>query len=192
MKGWKKSANWSFPRGKINKAESDLDCAIREVYEETGFDVRSAGLVGEHGNPKYIDITMREQQLRLYVFAGVPMDAQFAPRTRKEISKIQWFKLSELPTLKKQKQPPDQSEDLDVSVNKFYMVAPFMVPLKKWISQRKKGMQILTTTENTGEYYRQNEITSTAFDRPSTQATPRICKRAALSRPFRTDDSAFA
>lgn len=141
MKGWKKSANWSFPRGKINKAEADLDCAIREVYEETGFDVRSAGLVGEHENPKYIDITMREQQLRLYIFADVPMDAQFAPRTRKEISKIQWFKLSELPTLKKQKQPPDQSEDLDVIINKFYMVAPFMVPLKKWISQRKKGRE---------------------------------------------------
>lgn len=138
MKGWKKSANWSFPRGKINKAEADLDCAIREVYEETGFDVRNAGLVGEDETPKYIDITMREQQLRLYIFADVPMNAQFAPRTRKEISKIQWFKLSELPTLKKQKQPPDQSEDLDVIVNKFYMVAPFMVPLKKWISQRKK------------------------------------------------------
>lgn len=138
VKGWKKSANWSFPRGKINKGEADLDCAIREVYEETGFDVRNAGLVGEDENVKYVDITMREQQLRLYIFPDVPMDTQFAPRTRKEISKIQWFKLSELPTLKKQKQPPDQSEDLDVITNKFYMVAPFMVPLKKWISQRKR------------------------------------------------------
>lgn len=139
VKGWKKSANWSFPRGKINKGEADLDCAIREVYEETGFDVRDAGLVGEDEDAKYVDITMREQQLRLYIFPNIPMDAQFAPRTRKEISKIQWFKLSELPTLKKQKQPPDQSEDLDIASNKFYMVAPFMVPLRKWISQRKKG-----------------------------------------------------
>lgn len=138
VKGWKKSANWSFPRGKINKGEADLDCAIREVYEETGFHVRDAGLIGDDENAKYIDITMREQQLRLYVFPNIPMDAQFAPRTRKEISKIQWFKLSDLPTLKKQKQPPDQSEDLDIAANKFYMVAPFMVPLKKWISQRKK------------------------------------------------------
>lgn len=139
VKGWKKSANWSFPRGKINKDEADLDCAIREVYEETGFHVRDAGLVGDDENMKYIDVTMREQQLRLYVFPGIPMDAHFAPRTRKEISKIQWYKLSELPTLKKQKQQQGQSEDLATTANKFYMVAPFMVPLKKWIQQQRKA-----------------------------------------------------
>ncbi len=138
VKGWKKSANWSFPRGKINKDEGDLDCAIREVYEETGFHVRDAGLVGDNDDMKYFDVTMREQQMRLYVFPGIPMDAQFAPRTRKEISKIQWYKLSELPTLKKQKQQQGQNEDLAITANKFYMVAPFMVPLKKWISQQKK------------------------------------------------------
>ena len=45
VKGWKKGANWSFPRGKINKDENDLKCAVREVYEETGFDIQEAGLV---------------------------------------------------------------------------------------------------------------------------------------------------
>ena len=138
VKGWKKSASWSFPRGKINKDEADLECAIREVHEETGFHLRDAGLVADEEKVKYLDMTMREQQLRLYIFPNVPMDAHFAPRTRKEISKIQWFKLSELPALKKQKQPQDQSEASDVAANRFYMVAPFMVPLKKWIAQQKK------------------------------------------------------
>ncbi len=86
VKGWKKGANWSFPRGKINKDERDLDCAVREVYEETGFDLREAGLVGEEPQMKYIEVTMREQHMRLYVFRGVPMDTHFEPRTRKEIS----------------------------------------------------------------------------------------------------------
>jgi mRNA-decapping enzyme subunit 2 len=132
VKGWKKGANWSFPRGKINKDEKDIDCAIREVYEETGFDIREAGLVKEEKDVKYIEITMREQHMRLYVFRGVPLDTQFAPRTRKEISKIEWYKLSELPTLKKSKRQ-------DVSnANKFYMVAPFLNPLKKWIAQQRK------------------------------------------------------
>jgi len=136
VKGWKKGANWSFPRGKINKGEPDLDCAIREVYEETGFDVRAAGLVKDEDNVKYIEITMREQHMRLYVFPGVPKDTHFEPRTRKEISKIEWYKLSELPTLKKSKQ---HDEGLAVAnANKFYMVAPFLNPLKKWISQQKK------------------------------------------------------
>ncbi|KAL8830611.1 MAG: hypothetical protein Q9191_001336 [Dirinaria sp. TL-2023a] len=139
VKGWKKGANWSFPRGKINKAEPDLDCAIREVYEETGFDLREAGLVAEEENMKYIEITMREQHMRLYVFRDVPMNTQFEPKTRKEISKIQWYKLSELPTLKKGKnQHEGKGEDLANNANKFYMVAPFLVPLKKWISQQRK------------------------------------------------------
>jgi len=33
VKGWKKNSGWSFPRGKINKDEEDLACAIREVDE---------------------------------------------------------------------------------------------------------------------------------------------------------------
>ena len=140
VKGWKKGANWSFPRGKINKDEKDLDCAIREVYEETGFDIKGAGLVGSDEDAKFIEVNMREQQLRLYVFRDVPMDTLFEPRTRKEISKIQWYKLSELPTLKKSKHQHQQSQgdDLANNANKFYMVAPFLVPLKKWISQQRR------------------------------------------------------
>ncbi|KAI9371785.1 hypothetical protein BJX61DRAFT_534498 [Aspergillus egyptiacus] len=136
VKGWKKGANWSFPRGKINRGEKDLDCAIREVYEETGYDVREAGLIKDEDAVKFIEITMREQHMRLYVFRGVPQDTYFEPRTRKEISKIEWWKLSDLPTLKKSKQF-DQGQAV-ATANKFYMVAPFLHPLKKWIAQQKK------------------------------------------------------
>lgn len=139
VKGWKKSANWSFPRGKINKDENDLDCAIREVYEETGFDVREAGLVKDERDHKYIEVTMREQHMRLYVFRGVPKDAHFEPKTRKEISKIQWYKLTDLPTLKKSRQHEGSGTDhASINANKFYMVAPFLNPLKKWIAQQRK------------------------------------------------------
>ncbi|KAF4584286.1 mRNA decapping protein 2, Box A [Ophiocordyceps camponoti-floridani] len=139
VKGWKKGSSWSFPRGKINKDEDDLDCAIREVYEETGFDIRAAGLVPSH-KPKSIEITMREQQLRLYVFRDIPMDTDFQPRTRKEISKIQWYKLSELPAFRKKGDKAAQYHDGGAGnqATKFYMVAPFLVPLKKWIASQKK------------------------------------------------------
>ena len=138
VKGWKKGANWSFPRGKINKDEPDLDCAVREVYEETGYDIKAAGLVGSEEETKYIEVTMREQHMRLYVFRGVPMDTHFEPRTRKEISKIEWYKLSQLPTIKKMKQLGLKGEDLAVNANRYYMVAPFLVPLKKWIAAQRK------------------------------------------------------
>ena len=140
VKGWKKNANWSFPRGKINKDEEDLVCAMREVYEETGFDIEKAGVVPESRNVMSIEIAMREQHIRLFVFRGVPMDTHFEPRTRKEISKIQWWKLSDLPTMKKIKQQQGEArgEDLATNANKFYMVAPFLGPLRRWTSQQKK------------------------------------------------------
>ncbi|KAI1624861.1 Dcp2, box A domain-containing protein [Exophiala viscosa] len=139
VKGWKKSANWSFPRGKINKDENDLDCAVREVYEETGFDIRAAGLVKDEKDMKYIEVTMREQHMRLYVFRGVPKDTYFEPKTRKEISKIEWYKLTDLPTLKKSRQQEGSGTDQPaLNANKFYMVAPFLNPLKKWITQQRK------------------------------------------------------
>ncbi|KIW40241.1 uncharacterized protein PV06_07454 [Exophiala oligosperma] len=139
VKGWKKGANWSFPRGKINKDENDLDCAVREVYEETGFDIRAAGLVKDEKDMKYIEVTMREQHMRLYVFRGVPKDVHFEPKTRKEISKIEWYKLTDLPTLKKNRQHEGSGTDQPtMNANKFYMVAPFLNPLKKWIAQQRK------------------------------------------------------
>ncbi|KAK4997836.1 mRNA-decapping enzyme subunit 2 [Elasticomyces elasticus] len=145
VKGWKKSSGWSFPRGKINKEEKDLDCAIREVWEETGYDVRQAGLVTDQSATNHIDVVMREQHMRLFVFRGVPMDTHFEPRTRKEISKIQWYKLSDLPTFKKNKQQ-EQGQDVG-NANKFYMVAPFLGPLKTWIKhQRRLGAQTTETS----------------------------------------------
>ena len=140
VKGYKKGSSWSFPRGKINKDEKDIDCAIREVYEETGYDIRQAGLFSNEEDVRSIDITMREQNMKLFVFPGVPMDTHFEPRTRKEISKIEWYRLSDLPTLKKMKQQQQlqSGQELAKNANKFYMVAPFLVPLKKYIAQLRK------------------------------------------------------
>ncbi|KAK4963325.1 mRNA-decapping enzyme subunit 2 [Elasticomyces elasticus] len=134
VKGWKKGASWSFPRGKINKDEKDLDCAVREVYEETGYDVKEAGLFpDDEGDAKYIDVTMREQHMRLFVFRGVKEDTYFEPQTRKEISKIAWYNIRDLPGFAKRQKGVEQ-----VSANKFYMVAPFLGPLKKWINVQRK------------------------------------------------------
>jgi mRNA-decapping enzyme subunit 2 len=139
VKGWKKGAKWSFPRGKINKDEKDLDCAIREVYEETGFDIQEAGLVPEdEENAKYIEMSLREQHMRLYVFRSVPMDTHFEPRTRKEISKISWYKLADLPTLKKEKQQINPNGEDALKGSNFYMVAPFIRQLKNWIKEQKR------------------------------------------------------
>lgn len=136
VKGWKKSANWGFPRGKINKDEDDLDCAIREVYEETGYDLEEAGFVPQNRQVKSIDLNMHEQQIRLFIFRGIPTNAHFEPRTRKEISVVDWWRLSDLPAYRKGKLQTQQQPVCNPA--NFYMVAPFLAHVKKWIAEQKK------------------------------------------------------
>lgn len=146
VKGWKKNANWSFPRGKINKDEDDLVCAIREVYEETGFDLQAAGCVPENRQVKSIHLPLRDQDMMLYVFRDIPMDTHFEPRTRKEISKIQWWRISDLPGFRKK-----GLQNMDNGPNKFsnfYMVAPFLKELRRWtVDQKKQDQKRLSSNQ---------------------------------------------
>ncbi|KAG8957088.1 mRNA-decapping enzyme subunit 2 [Tulasnella sp. 419] len=93
VKGWKSNAPWSFPRGKINQNEPLHECAAREVLEETGFDCKGRLL-----EDQYITIHSKDSHtVTLFVVPNVPEDFAFNTRTRKEISKIDWFPLSQLP-----------------------------------------------------------------------------------------------
>ncbi|KAI0778210.1 Dcp2, box A domain-containing protein, partial [Trametes elegans] len=122
VKGWKSSAGWGFPKGKINEQEPKHRCAIREVYEETGYNLEN-----QLDKENVIQLSIREQSISLYIVPGVPEDFPFQTRTRKEISKISWFKLSELPTWRRNKTAP----------GKFYLISPFIGPLKQFIHDRK-------------------------------------------------------
>ena len=83
VKGWRAKASWTFPGGKINQDESERDCAVREVREETGFDC--SPLLSQD-NTDYMQLTMREQRIRLYVVPGVSEKTVMEPMTRHEIS----------------------------------------------------------------------------------------------------------
>ena len=78
VKGWKSTGSWGFPRGKINQNETDMDCAVREVLEETGVD-----LDGEMKEEDTIEIFMDGKRNKLYIVAGVDPDStEFAPKCR--------------------------------------------------------------------------------------------------------------
>ncbi|RZC76356.1 hypothetical protein C5167_000431 [Papaver somniferum] len=83
VKGWKSGASWSFPRGKRNKDEEDHTCAAREVLEETGFNTSKLLKVDD-----FIEVTVGEQRVRLFIVVGAKDDTVFAPQTKKEISLI--------------------------------------------------------------------------------------------------------
>merc|ERR1719163_2196365 len=43
-----KGDKWMYPRGKINEDESEAECAVREVWEETGIDINGKVDVGAY------------------------------------------------------------------------------------------------------------------------------------------------
>ncbi|KAG5647978.1 hypothetical protein DXG03_007012 [Asterophora parasitica] len=122
VKGWKSSSGWGFPKGKINQVEPPASCAIREVLEETGYN-----LAGQLDPENVIEMSIKEQKISLFIVPGVPEDYPFKTKTRKEISKIEWFRLTDLPTWKRNK----------TAAGRFYLISPFIGALKAFINERK-------------------------------------------------------
>jgi mRNA-decapping enzyme subunit 2 len=122
VKGWKSSSGWGFPKGKINEDEPPPTCAVREVLEETGYN-----LAGKINPNDVIEMSIREQKMSLFIVPGIPEDFPFKTKTRKEISKIEWFKLTDLPTWRRNKASP----------GKFYLISPFIGALKAFINEHK-------------------------------------------------------
>lgn len=126
---WAKSS-WGFPKGKVNENEDPVHCAIREVYEETGFD--TSHLISP---TDFFESIFNYQFTRLYVVAGVPMDTEFIPRTRNEIKSCEWFPIDLLPN---HKTDLDCKVNLGMNANSFFMVMPFIKKLKKWVYTKRE------------------------------------------------------
>ncbi|TXT16055.1 hypothetical protein VHUM_00558 [Vanrija humicola] len=127
VRGWKSNAGWCFPRGKINSEESDMDCAIREVEEETGYDM--SGKVNEKD---FIKTQISAQEVTMFLAKGVDESTVFETQTRKEIGAIEWIPFYDLPTWTNKKGPKRTGGK---GQKKFYNVTPFVGPLKKWLAK---------------------------------------------------------
>lgn len=114
VRSWKGNS-WSFPKGKINEFEDEYDCAMRECFEETGFNP------SEHCSPDdFVVVHEKNKVTKLYIASGVPKITVFIPQTRKEISKVDFFPLDCLP-------------------KRVWGVHPFLPTLSRWISKQLKN-----------------------------------------------------
>lgn len=178
VKGWKSSSGWGFPKGKINEDEPPPTCAIREVLEETGYN-----LAGEINPDDVIEMSIREQKISLFIVPGVPEDFPFKTKTRKEISKIEWFKLTDLPTWKRSK----------ASAGKFYLISPFISALKTFINERKpagirKKVKASSACHSPNESAQESSSQSSSADNGDPQTpSPQYSAPAINSGPHLTD-----
>ncbi|XP_071437191.1 m7GpppN-mRNA hydrolase isoform X1 [Pithys albifrons albifrons] len=128
VQGYLAKSGWGFPKGKVNKEEAPHDCAAREVFEETGFDIKDYICKEE-----YIEQRINDQLARLYIIPGVPKNTKFNPKTRREIRNVEWFSINKLPCHRNDMTPKSK---LGLAPNKFFMAIPFIRPLREWISRR--------------------------------------------------------
>jgi 8-oxo-dGTP diphosphatase len=76
--------DWTIPKGKAERDESDEDCAVREVEEEAG--VR-AELLWELPTTRYADSLGRQKQARYWAMHAVAGEA--APHA--EVDEVRWL-----------------------------------------------------------------------------------------------------
>jgi len=85
--------DWSFPKGKAEPGESDEDCALREVSEETGLCCR---LGDELASSEYVDARGRPKRVRWWRMEPVADDG-FSPND--EVDELRWVTPEEASSL---------------------------------------------------------------------------------------------
>jgi 8-oxo-dGTP pyrophosphatase MutT (NUDIX family) len=80
--------DWTLPKGKAEPGETDEECALREVEEETGLVCR---LGDEVGVSEYADASGRPKRVRY--FAMTPGDEREAG-PQNEVDAVQWVTLT--------------------------------------------------------------------------------------------------
>lgn len=83
--------DWSLPKGKLAAGEREVDGAIREVLEETGYHVRLGRSLGETRYLKVQDGTARPKVVRWWAMEAA--SGTFVPT--REVDELQWLILGD-------------------------------------------------------------------------------------------------
>jgi 8-oxo-dGTP diphosphatase len=84
--------DWAFPKGKLQRGESEEEAALREVEEETGL---RCELGREVGVSSYRDARRRPKTVRYWEMT--PIAGELAPAN--EVDDARWVSLSDAPTV---------------------------------------------------------------------------------------------
>ena len=81
-------ADWSLPKGKLKRRETALQCALREVREETGLLCRAGP---ELSTAYYVDRKLRDKRVRYWAMQS--HSGRF--RRNDEVDEVRWLLLDE-------------------------------------------------------------------------------------------------
>lgn len=81
--------HWSFPKGHMEQGETEVQTAIREVYEETGIEI----LVDESFRETVSYFPKRDTIKDVVYFLAMAKNVDYRPQPE-EISQIRWVEIS--------------------------------------------------------------------------------------------------
>ena len=79
--------DWTLPKGKVERGETDEECALREVREETGL---SCELLEELESSRYRDALGRPKLARYWLMR--PVGGELSPS--REVDEVCWISLA--------------------------------------------------------------------------------------------------
>lgn len=77
--------DWSFPKGKLDPGETAVDAALREVFEETGFEAR----LGRYLSTVTYPIPGHRKLKKVDYWAAEARDGKFEPNS--EVDELRWL-----------------------------------------------------------------------------------------------------
>lgn len=139
IRAYRSKNTWGFPKGKINKDESELQAAVREVKEEIGYDISSKVNEQNFVEVLHLDRT----KLKLFLVLGVPDNTGFNTQTRKEVREISWHPIKDI--LKTDGSPQKN--------NKYWMITAAMKQVDVKLKQLKRQQQAIPSQQQPVVFY---------------------------------------
>jgi 8-oxo-dGTP pyrophosphatase MutT (NUDIX family) len=88
-----KNAEWGFPKGRRNNQESDIECAVRENFEETGYNIKKCDILSNivPVEEVFIGSNLKSYKHKYFVaFIGNDV-SPVNPFEKSEVSKLKWL-----------------------------------------------------------------------------------------------------